>query len=158
MDDWSRRLEARGFPLDDLPLPAALYRPVVVHAGLAYVSGALPIRAGNLESRGRVGADLDVAEARLAAELCAANVLRAVLREVSSALRVVRLIRVAGYVQSAPGFSEQHLVLNGASEFFLDILGDRGPHARSAVGVFGLPLGASVEVDAIFAVSEVAPA
>jgi len=148
-------LEARGFPLDDIPAPAALYRPVVVHAGVAYVSGALPIRGGQLVSLGQVGADLDVAAAKLAAELCAANILRVLLRDVGGASRVQRLLRVAGYVQSAPGFSEQHLVLNGASEFFLDILGAEGAHARSAIGVAALPLGASVEVDAIFAVSEI---
>lgn len=154
MEDWTSRLLARGYPLSDIPAPAALYRPVVVHAGVAYVSGALPIRAGQLESRGRVGEEVSLEEARRAAELCAANVLRAVLREVGDGARVERLLRVSGYVQSAPGYAEQHLVLNGASEFFLEILGERGAHARSAIGVPGLPLGASVELDALFAISD----
>jgi enamine deaminase RidA (YjgF/YER057c/UK114 family) len=152
VDDWSLRLAARGFPLDDIPAPAALYRPVVVHGGLAFVSGALPISGGQLTSRGPVGHDVTLEEARNAAELCAANVLRALLRELGSPHRLERLLRVAGYVQSAPGFGDQHLALNGASEFFVAILGEAGVHARSAIGVSGLPLGASVEIDAIFAV------
>jgi len=153
VDDFRQRLEARGYPLSDLPLPAALYRPVVVYGGLAYVSGALPIRAGQLECRGTVGKDVGVAEAQRAAELCAANILRALLRELGDPARLVRMVRVAGYVQSAPAFTDQHLVLNGASELFATILGEAGLHARSAIGVSGLPLGAAVEVDAIAAVS-----
>jgi len=152
VDDWSSRLAERGFPLDDIPPPAALYRPVVVHAGVAFVSGALPIAAGQLTSRGRVGQDTSVEDARRAAELCAANLLRTLLRELGDPRRLERVLRVAGYVQSAPGFSEQHLVLNGASEFLVSILGDAGAHARSAIGVAGLPLDASVEIDAMFAV------
>lgn len=153
MEDWSTKLAAHGYPLGDVPAPAALYRPVVVHGGIAYVSGALPVRGGKLESRGLVGRDLGVAEAKQAAELCAANLLRALLRELGTPDRLTRLLRLSGYVQSAPGFEEQHLVLNGASEFLVAVLGERGVHARSAIGVPGLPLGASVEIDALFAVS-----
>jgi len=104
-------------------------------------------------ARGRVGEDLSIDEARRGAELCAANVLRALARELGDPGRLERVVRVAGYIHSAPGFTEQHLVLNGASELFLALLGDLGAHARSAVGVFGLPLGAAVEIDAVFAVS-----
>lgn len=144
---------ARGYPLDDVPGPAALYRPVVLHAGLAYVSGALPIRNGQLERCGRLGEEVSLEDARKAAELCAANILRALLRELGPSAPAPRLLRLGGYVQSTPSFTEQHLVMNGASEFFLDILGERGAHARSAIGVPALPLGAAVEIDAVFAVS-----
>jgi enamine deaminase RidA (YjgF/YER057c/UK114 family) len=152
VNDWTSELEARGYPLTDIPAPAALYRPVVVHAGIAYVSGSLPIAGGQLVSRGTVGRDVTLDEARRAAELCAANVLRALARELGVSSRIERVLRVGGYVASAPGFTEQHLVVNGASEFFLSILGEAGAHARSAIGVPSLPLGASVEIDAVFAI------
>jgi enamine deaminase RidA (YjgF/YER057c/UK114 family) len=150
--DWTTELEARGYPLTDIPAPAALYRPVVVHAGVAYVSGSLPIAGGQLLSRGQVGAEVTLEEARRAAELSAANVLRALLRELGDPTRLERVLRVGGYVASAAAFHEQHLVVNGASELFLSILGEAGAHARSAIGVPSLPLGASVEIDAFFAV------
>lgn len=152
VNDWTTELEARGYPLADIPAPAALYRPVVVHAGVAYVSGALPIAGGQLVSRGTVGDGVTLEQARRAAELCAANVLRALARELGDPSRLERVLRVGGYVTSAPGFAEQHLVVNGASELFLALLGEVGLHARSAIGVPSLPLGASVEIDAFFAV------
>jgi enamine deaminase RidA (YjgF/YER057c/UK114 family) len=152
VNDWTTELEARGYPLTDIPAPAALYRPVVVHAGVAYVSGSLPIAGGQLVSRGQVGRDVTLDEARRAAELCAANVLRALFRELGDPARLERVLRVGGYVTSAADFTEQHLVVNGASELFRSLLGDAGLHARSAIGVPNLPLGASVEIDAFFAV------
>lgn len=147
------RLERLGYPLDRVPRPGALYRPVVVHGSTAYVSGAVPFDGdGNLVSKGRVGRDLTLEEAQKSAALCAANVLRVVRQELGSLDRIVRLLRVGGYVNSAEDFTDQHLVINGASQLFADVLGDAAPHARTALGVAQLPLGSSVEVDAIFEV------
>lgn len=149
MTERQARLETRGFLLGEPPKPAALYRPVVVASGIAYVSGALPIDAGSLTCVGPVGNEVSVEGAQAAAALCAANVLRALALELGSLERILRVLRLGGYVYSAPGFSEQHLVINGASELLVHVLGEAGVHARSAIGVPGLPLGASVEVDAI---------
>jgi enamine deaminase RidA (YjgF/YER057c/UK114 family) len=151
MSSRERKLEELGYPLDRVPKPAALYRPVVVSGTTAYVSGAIPFDGdGPVVSLGKVGLDLTVEEAKRAAALCAANVLRVVRAELGSLDRIVRVLRVGGYVSSVPDFTEQHLVINGASQLFLDVLGEAGRHARSAIGVAQLPLGASVEVDAIF--------
>jgi enamine deaminase RidA (YjgF/YER057c/UK114 family) len=88
-------------------------------------------------------------EAKRAAALCAANVLRLIRQEVGSLSRVERMLKVVGFVNSDPEFYEQHLVINGASQLFVDVFGDAGMHARSAIGMAALPLGASVEVEAI---------
>lgn len=106
---------------------------------------------GNLIWSGRVGSDLNLEEGREAATLCAANVLRVLRAELGSLDRVARVIRLAGYVASADTFADQHLVLNAASDLMVDVLGDAGRHSRSAVGVTRLPLGSSVEIDAIVA-------
>jgi len=105
---------------------------------------------GNLVSVGKVGRDVTLEDAQKAAALCAANVLRLVRQEIGSLDRVVRMLRVGGYVNSTEEFSDQHLVINGASELFAQVLGvEAGAHARTALGLAQLPLGSSVEVDAI---------
>jgi enamine deaminase RidA (YjgF/YER057c/UK114 family) len=145
-----RRLEDLGFPLDRVPAPAAVYRPVVVVDTLAYVSGAVPFDGpGNLVWCGKVGAERTLEEGQRAAALCAANVLRVLHQELGSLARIRRLVRVGGYVNSSPDFTGQHLVVNGASELFVHVLGEAGQHARTALGLVQLPLGATVEIDAI---------
>lgn len=150
MTNRERTLEELGFPLDRVPQAAALYRPVILHGTTAYVSGALPLDGpGNLQWRGRLGADVSLEDGKKAAALCAANVLRVLREELGSLARIRRMLRLGGYVSGTPDFSDQHLVINGASELFVAVLGEAGQHARSAIGVAQLPLGASVEVDAI---------
>jgi enamine deaminase RidA (YjgF/YER057c/UK114 family) len=150
------KLQSLGFDLDKTIKPAALYRPVVVSGGVAYLSGALPFDGPDkLVYRGKVGKDMTTLDAQGAARLCAVNLLRALRQEISSLDRVVRVLKITGFVQSASGYSEQHVVLNGASELFVDVFGEAGKHARAAVGVAELPLGAAVEVEAII---EVRPA
>lgn len=144
------KLESLGYPLDRKPSPAAIYKPVVIDGTIAYVSGCVPFDGDkNLVSQGKVPSQVSVEDARRAAALCAANILRAVRQEVGSLDRIARVLRVTGYVNSEDHFIEQHLVINGASQLFVDVLGDAGWHSRSAVGMAQLPLGASVEVDAI---------
>ena len=148
MSERARKLEALGFPLDRLPTAAANYRPLVIDGNIGYLSGAVPFDGpGQLAFSGSVPSQQSVAEAQRAAALCAANLLRVLAHELGSLERVERVLRVGGYVNSDPGFTEQHLVLNGASELLVAVLGEAGRHARSAMGVAGLPLGASVEVD-----------
>jgi enamine deaminase RidA (YjgF/YER057c/UK114 family) len=150
MSDRERRLAERGYPLDRLVKPAANYRPLVIDGTTAYLSGAIPFDGGTtLVSTGSVPSAVSVVDATRAAALCAANLLRSLAAELGSLDRIDRVLRLAGYVNSDAGFAEQHLVINGASELLIDVLGDAGQHARSAVGVAGLPLGASVELDMI---------
>lgn len=136
------------------PKPAATYAPVARTGSLAFVSGQLPVdQAGNLTCKGRVGTEATLPAAKDAAALAAFNVLCALRTALGSLDRIVRVVKVTGFVSSAPGFTEQHLVLNGASELFVQVLGEAGRHARAAVGVAELPLGASVEVEAIVEVT-----
>jgi enamine deaminase RidA (YjgF/YER057c/UK114 family) len=150
MDERAQSLSALGYALDKLPKPAASYLPVVLDGTTAYLSGAIPFDGDqNLVSQGSVPSQVSVAEAQKAARLCAANLLRVLAAEIGSLERIDRVIRVAGYVNSDPGFSEQHIVINAASELLTQVLGSAGKHARSAIGTCGLPLSASVELDMI---------
>lgn len=145
-----QQLEALGYPLDRIPSPGAIYKPVVIDGATVYVSGCVPMDGGrNLASRGKVPSQVSVEQAKRAAALCAANILRLVRKEIGSLDRIERVLRVTGYVNSDPDFTEQHLVINGASQLFVDVLGDPGMHARSALGMAQLPQAASVEVEAI---------
>ncbi len=149
-----QKLEALGYPLDRIPKPGAIYKPVVVHGTTAYVSGAVPFDGdGNLVSVGKVGRDLTLEEAQKVAALCAANVLRVARAELGSLDRIVRVLRIGGYVNCTEDFTDQHLVINGASQLLADVLGEAGPQARTAIGMAQLPLGSSVEVDAILEVT-----
>jgi enamine deaminase RidA (YjgF/YER057c/UK114 family) len=145
-----QKLESLGFPLDRKLSAGAIYRPVVIDGTTAYVSGCVPFDGDkNLVSRGKVRSQVSLEEAQKAAALCAANVLRLIRQEVGSLERVERMLKVVGFVNSDPDFIEQHLVINGASQLFCDVFGEAGWHARSAIGMGSLPLGASVEVEAV---------
>lgn len=136
--------------MDRIPTPGAIYRAVVVQGTTAYVSGCLPFDGpGNLTSRGKLGRDVTLEEGQQAAQLCAVNILRLLAQELGSLDRVVRVLRIGGYVNSTEDFTDQHLVVNGASQLLADVLGDAAPHARTAIGLAQLPLGTSVEVDAV---------
>ena len=150
MSERERKLESLGYSLAKTLSAGAIYKPVVLDGTTVYVSGCVPFDGDkNLASRGKVPSEVPLEDARKAAALCAANVLRLVRQELGSLDRVERVLRVTGYVNSDADFTEQHLVINGASQLFVDVFGDAGWHARSAVGMAQLPLGASVEVEAI---------
>lgn len=147
------RLARMGVTLPAAAAPAANYLPFVLERGLLYISGQLPVDASGVAVRGRLGDSVAVTEAREAARLCAVNVLAQAKTALSGDLeRIRRVVRITGFVASVPGFAEQHLVVNGASDFLVEALGERGKHARAAVAVAGLPLDAAVEVDAIIAI------
>lgn len=144
------KLESLGYSLAKTLSRGAIYKPVVIDGAIAYVSGCVPFDGDkNLVSIGKVPSQVSLEEARKAAALCAANVLRLIRQEVGSLDRVERILKLTGFVNSDPTFTEQHLVINGASQLLIDVFGEAGWHARSAVGMASLPLGASVEVEAI---------
>ncbi|HZG28780.1 MAG TPA: RidA family protein [Ensifer sp.] len=153
-DEISKRLETLGITLPVAAAPAANYVPYVISGNTLYLSGQLPVEGGKVAVTGIVGKDVTLDEAKRAAELCATNI----LAQASAALggdltRVKRLIKINGFVASAPGFTSQHLVINGASDLLVNVLGEAGKHARAAVGMACLPLNASVEIDAILEIA-----
>ena len=149
------RLQAKGIVLPVAAAPAANYVPYVISGNLLYLSGQLPMESGKVAVTGLVGSEVSLVDAERAAELCAINILAQSKAALGGDLsRITRVIKLNGFVASAPGFTDQHLVINGASNLIADILGDAGKHARAAVGMAALPLNASVEIDAII---EIAP-
>jgi enamine deaminase RidA (YjgF/YER057c/UK114 family) len=150
MDDREQKMLDLGFSPECNLKVGAIYRPVVIDGTTAYVAGCIPYDENQkLTSKGKVPSDVSLEDARKAAAVCAANILRLLRRELGSLDRVERMLKVFGMVNSCPDFAEQHLVINGASQLFVDVLGESGWHARSAVGMAALPLGASVEVEAV---------
>jgi enamine deaminase RidA (YjgF/YER057c/UK114 family) len=136
--------------------PVANYIPYTVVGNLVFVSGQIPIGFDGIEFDGKVGADLSVDEGRNAARLCALNLLAQVRQACSGDLdRVVRVVRLGGFVNCTDGFGQQPQVINGASDLMVDVFGDAGKHARTAVGVNDLPLNVAVEIDGVF---EIRPA
>ena len=148
------RLEAMGIRLPVAAAPAANYVPYVISGNLLYLSGQLPMEDGKIAVTGLVGGDVDLAAAQRAAELCAINILAQAKAALGDLGRVARVIKLNGFVASAPGFTEQHLVINGASNLIANVLGDAGKHARAAVGMAALPLNAAVEIDAILEIGQ----
>ncbi|HVV95412.1 MAG TPA: RidA family protein [Hyphomicrobiales bacterium] len=147
------RLAALGIVLPTATPPQANYVPTVVSGNQLFVSGQTPMEGGKLKYRGRVGADIALADAQAAARVCAINILAQVNTALGGLDRVQRTVKVLGFVNSAPDFFDQGLVINGASDLFVEVLGDNGRHARSSVGVAALPGGAPVEVEAIFQIA-----
>jgi enamine deaminase RidA (YjgF/YER057c/UK114 family) len=147
------RIAELGLDLPAAPSPVASYVPVVLAGDLAFLAGQVPQQEGTLLWSGKVGVDLDVQAGAEAARRCALQAL-AVLREALGSLdRVRRIVKLTVFVASAPGFTEQPKVANGASDLLADVFGELGRHARSAVGVAELPLGAPVEVEVIAEIS-----
>lgn len=146
------RLAELGLVLPAAAAPVAAYIPVVIAGGLAHVSGQLPFIDGKLVT-GRLGEDVSVEQGNAAAQACGLMILAQLKAALGSLSRVERVVKLGGFVNSAGDFTDQPKVINGASELMVAVFGDAGKHARSAVGVPCLPLGAAVEVDAIVAVN-----
>jgi enamine deaminase RidA (YjgF/YER057c/UK114 family) len=144
----SQRLAELGLTLPTVVKPLAAYVPAVRTGNLVYTAGQLPLTAGELAQTGKVGAEVTPEAAKAAARVCALNALAAIDALVGID-NVTRVVKVVGFVASAPGFNGQPGVVNGASEFLGEVFGDAGAHARSAVGVSELPLDAPVEVELI---------
>ena len=142
-----QRLADLGLALPPIAAPVAAYVPAVRSGNHVFTSGQLPTVEGSLVTTGKVGAEVDAEQAKGLARICILNALAAVKGEVGDLAAVRRVVKVVGYVASAPDFTGQPGVVNGASELLGRIFGEAGQHARSAVGVAELPLGAPVEVE-----------
>ncbi|PKI89973.1 LysR family transcriptional regulator [Actinomycetales bacterium SN12] len=146
----SARLAELGIELPAVAAPVAAYVPAVVHAGLVYTSGQLPFVDGALPATGKVGAEIEAADAQGYARTCALNAVAAAAQAAGGVDRIAGVLRVGGFVASDPAFTGQPAVVNGASDVLAEIFGDAGQHARAAVGVASLPLDTPVEVEVTF--------
>lgn len=140
------KLAELGLEIPTAAKPVAAYVPATRTGNLIFTAGQLPLVDGQMVRTGKVGLDVDAEEAKKLAEICALNCLAAV-ETILPAEKIVKIVRVVGYVNGAPGFSNQPAVVNGASELFVELWGEAGKHARSAIGVAELPLNAPVEIE-----------
>jgi len=147
--DAEKKLEDLGIELPRAPSPMGAYVPALVAGDLAFVSGEKASVEGKMAFEGKVGKDLTIDDGYRAARICGMNCLAALRSALGSLDEVDRVVKVVGYVNSAPGFNQQPKVVNGASELFLEVFGERGQHARVAVGVNELPDDSPVEVSMI---------
>lgn len=145
-----KRLAELGVTLPDAPAPAANYVPWVISGNMVYISGQIAQNANGM-IKGKLGADLDVAAGADAARACAISLLSQLKAATGGSIdRMARLVKLVGFVNSTPDFTDQPKVINGASDFMVEVLGDKGRHARSAVSAASLPFGVAVEIEAIF--------
>jgi enamine deaminase RidA (YjgF/YER057c/UK114 family) len=149
MSQIEQRIIELGFLLPETSKPLAAYIPAVQSGNLVFTSGQLPMIAGSLAETGKVGGPVSPERAKELATVCALNALAAVKTVIGDLDKIKRIVKVVGFVSSVPEFSGQPAVVNGASEFLGEVFGDKGIHARSAVGVAVLPLDAPVEIELI---------
>ena len=147
------KLKELGIEIPRVSAPLGSYKPAIVSGNLIFVSGQLPIKEGRLLYKGKVGGEVSLEEAIEAAKVAAINSLSVMKWELGNLNKVGRIVKVTGYVSSAPGFELQAKVLNGASDLFYEVFGEEGKHARAAIGVYELPLGAPVEIEVIAEIS-----
>lgn len=147
------RLARLGVQLPSAAAPAANYLPFVLHDGMLFLSGQLPLAEHGADCLGKLGESVSLEDGRRAARLCAINIIAQAKAALGDLEKIRQVVRITCFVASSPNFTEQHLVANGASDFLVEALGERGRHARAAVGIAALPLGAAVEIDAIIAVA-----
>ena len=150
----TERLAELGLTLPPVTAPLAAYVPALRTGAYVYVSGQVPVVDGKLPATGKVGAEVSAADAAGLARACTLNAIAAAAAAAGGLDRIRRIVKVTGFVASAPGFNGQPQVVNGASELLIEVFGEEGRHARSAVGVAELPLGAPVEVELIAEVDD----
>jgi len=143
------KLRTLGITLPSPPKPAGSYIPVVKTGNLVFVSGQIPISDGKVLYSGKVTKDLSIEEAQKAARLCIINALAQLKSEFGNLDKISKIVRISGFVNSPPEFTEQPKVINGASDLLFEIFEKKGQHARIAVGVSSLPLNSAVEIDLI---------
>ena len=147
MNKIELKLKELKLQIPDAPKPVAAYIPAKQTGNLVFTAGQLPMVNGELISKGLLGQDVEIDEANKAARICTLNALAAIKGVIGDLDRIKQIVRVVGYVASVPTFTQQPAVVNGASELLLEIFGENGKHARSAVGMAVLPLNASVEIE-----------
>ncbi len=143
------KLKQLNITLPTPPKPAGSYIPVVITGNLAFVSGQIPMQDGKVIHTGKVPTEKSIEDAQSAAKICAINLLAQLKANLGSLDRITKIIRVSGFVNCAPDFSEQPKIINAASDLFFEIFGEKGKHSRIAVGVSSLPLNSTVEIDMI---------
>jgi enamine deaminase RidA (YjgF/YER057c/UK114 family) len=141
------RIKSLGLVLPEVPAPLAAYIPAKKTGQVIFTAGQLPLLKGELICKGLLGQDVDIEQAYQAARICTLNALAAIKGLVKDLDQIVQVVRVVGYVASTSTFTQQPAIVNGASELLLEIFGEVGKHARSALGVASLPLNASVEIE-----------
>lgn len=146
---FEAKLKELGVELPESSPPQAAYVPTVITGSLLFTAGQLPRVNGTVQFPGKLGQEVSIEQGREAARICAINCLAVMRQALGSLDRVRRIVKVVGFVNSAAGFGQQPVVLNGASEFLQDVFGEAGQHARSSVGVAELPSGAPVEIELI---------
>ena len=145
-------LKELGLDLPEAPKPLGAYVPAARAGNLIFLSGMLPLVQGKLQYQGKLGKDLTIEQGYESARTAVLNALSVVRQEAGDLNRVIRVVRLSGHVASAPGFTQQPAVLNGASDLLLKIFGERGKHARLALGAAELPLSSPIELELIVAV------
>lgn len=150
----SMRLAQMGLTLPSAAQPSFNYVPVVIDRGIAYVSGQLPKVDGEVRVQGRLGEGVSLEQGKDAARICGVQALACLAEALGSIDRVARILRVSGFVSSAPGFFHQPAVIDAVSELMVEVFGEAGRHARSAIGVAALPRNAPVEVEVIASVRD----
>jgi enamine deaminase RidA (YjgF/YER057c/UK114 family) len=154
MDKYQEALAKLGLTFPEMTLPVANFVPYVITGNLVYISGQIPMRNGEVVFVGKLGRDFTVEQCQEAARICALNALAILHHACGGDLdRVARCVRLGGFINSTPEFADQPEVMNGASDLIVSVFGERGRHARAAVGVNSLPRGVAVEVDAIFEIT-----
>jgi enamine deaminase RidA (YjgF/YER057c/UK114 family) len=143
-------IKSKGYNLPESSTPLASYVNGVISRNLLFISGKLPFENGKIKYTGKVGKDLTPEQGYDSAKLCALHALASAREVLGDLDRILRVVKVTGFVNAAPGFVDIPKVINGASDLFVEIFGDKGKHARSAIGVSELPLNSSVEVEVIF--------
>ncbi len=149
-----QNLEKLGVTLPEAAAPAANYVPFVKTGNQLFISGQLPMQDGKIAKTGKIGAELSIEDGVEAARLCAINLLAQAKAATGDLSKVVRLVKIVGFVNSTSDFGDQPKVINGASDFMVAAMGEAGRHARSAVSAGSLPFNAAVEIEAIFEVAE----
>jgi enamine deaminase RidA (YjgF/YER057c/UK114 family) len=144
-----KKMRGLGLELPEVPKPVASYVPAVRSGNYVYTSGQVPFVKGELMHRGKLGGDLTIEQGYECARVTALNCLAAVKSVIDDLDRVKQIVRVTGFINSAPGFTDQPKVLNGASDLLVEIFGERGKHSRLALGTSELPLGAPLEIDMV---------
>ncbi|MBG6200793.1 enamine deaminase RidA (YjgF/YER057c/UK114 family) [Labrenzia sp. EL_13] len=148
------RLKDLGISLPEAAAPAANYVPFVKTGNQLYISGQLPMMDGKIQVTGKLGAGVDLESGKSAARFCAINLLAQAKAATGDLDKVTRLVKIVGFVNSTDDFTDQPQVINGASDFLVEAMGDKGRHARSAVSAASLPFGVAVEIDAIFEIED----
>ena len=149
------KLSSLKISLPEAPKPVGAYVPVVRTGNLIFVSGQIPLREGRLEFQGKVPTEVSIETAQKAARLCTLNILAQIKSEIKSLDNISKIIRLSGFVNCSNDFTEQHKIINAASDFLFEIFGEKGRHSRIAVGVPSLPLNSTVELDLVAEVSQV---